>query len=243
MKSVNLYNSKIFKFFDYVFRIVLINLLIIIPSFLLLYLFNIFFKDLPNFKYWSYLTLIPTILYIYPAICAGIDLVSKFELKLCNTVFKEFFKSFKKVYKKAIIETIFLVIFILLFYNSIIYFYTSLSEGLINIIGLILSISFSIMLLCIVIHLPLVMSYMSGCRIIDDIKLATMMAFKDLAITLALVVTIVVIAYLSIMYDTILIIGGFGLPIYLVVRLTFKKYYIIYVRAKGRKENKGGDEK
>ena len=43
MKKFNLSNSKIFKFFDYCFRLVLINLLIIIPSFLLFISFTAYF--------------------------------------------------------------------------------------------------------------------------------------------------------------------------------------------------------
>ena len=118
MKSFNLYNSKIFKIFDYVFRLVLINLLILVPSFLIIYLMSLFFKE-QIYTVWGLLALIPALLYLYPAICAGVDLVRKYELKQCNTVFKEFFKSLKRVYLKALIETIILVLAGLLFGNSI----------------------------------------------------------------------------------------------------------------------------
>ena len=50
MKKFNLYNSKIFKFFDYCFRLVLINLLILIPSFLLFYISFIFYFLTVNFQ-------------------------------------------------------------------------------------------------------------------------------------------------------------------------------------------------
>lgn len=229
MKSFSLYNSKIFKFFDYIFRIVLINLLIFVPSFLLFYLMTICFKSVMDTP-WGLLTLIPTVLYIYPAICAGVDLVRKYELKLCNTIFKEFFKSLKKVYIKALIETIGLIVIFLLFYNSISFFYLNLEKGIIYIVGLLLSAAFLIMLLVVIIHLPLVMNYMRGCRVIDDVKLASMMAFKDLAISIALVITIIFIAGISIFNDTVAIICGFSLPIVLLVKLTFKKYYIVYIR-------------
>ena len=226
MKKFNLYNSKIFKLFDYCFRLVLINLLILIPSFLLFYIMMLFFKDSIEGIY-ELLTLIPAVLYMYPAICAGVDLVKKYELKQCNTVFKEFFKSLKRIYLKALIETVFILIIGVLFFFSIRYFYLHLGDGIINSFGLVLSLAFSIMLLVIIIHLPLVMNYMEGCFVIDDIKLACMMAFQDLAITLALVIFIVGFSIVMFLSPTILVICGFGLPIYLIIKLTFKKYYIV----------------
>ena len=235
MKKFNLYNSKIFRFFDYVFRLVLINLLILIPSFLLFYIVMIFFKD--SIKgVWEYLTLLPTILYMYPAICAGVDLIKKYELKQCNTVFKEFFKSLKRIYLKALIETIIILILVVLFYFSIRHFYLHLGDGVINSFGLFLAIAFAIMLLVIIVHLPLVMNYMEGCFVIDDIKLASMMAFQDLMITIGIVIFIVADVAIMFVSPTIMVIGGFSLPIYLLIKLTFKKYYIVYIRTHKDKE-------
>lgn len=229
MKKFNLYNSKIFKFFDYCFRLVLINLLILVPSFLLFYIVMIFFKD--NIKgIWEYLTLLPAILYMYPAICAGVDLIKKYELKQCNTVFKEFFKSLKRVYLKALLETIIILIFIILFFFSIRHFYLHLGDGVINGFGLFLAIAFAIMLLVIIVHLPLVMNYMEGCMVIDDIKLASMMAFQDLIITIGIVIFIIADVAIMVVSPTIMVICGFSLPMYLLIKLTFKKYYIVYIR-------------
>ena len=235
MKKFNLYNSKIFKFFDYCFRLVLINLLILVPSFLLFYIVMIFFKDSVK-GILEYLTLLPTLLYMYPAICAGVDLIKKFELKECNTVFKEFFKSLKRVYLKALIETIFILIFVILFFFSIRHFYLHLGDGIINSFGLFLAIAFAIMLLVIIVHLPLVMNYMEGCMVIDDIKLAGMMAFQDLMITLAIVIFIIADVAFMFVNPTIMVICGFSLPLYLLVKLTFKKYYIVYIRTHKDKE-------
>ena len=229
MKKFNLYNSKIFKLFDYCFRLVLINLLILIPSFLLFYIMMLFFENSLE-GIFELLTLIPAIFYLYPAICAGVDLVRKFELKQCNTVFKEFFKSLKRIYLKALIETICILIIGVLFFFSIRHFYLHLSDGIINSFGLVLSAAFCIMLLVIIVHLPLVMNYMEGCFILDDVKLACMMAFQDLAITLGLVIFIVGFSVVMFLTPTILVICGFSLPIYLLIKLTFKKYYIVYIR-------------
>jgi uncharacterized membrane protein YesL len=182
------------------------------------------------------LTLVPAVLYMYPAICAGVDLIRKYELKLCNTIFKEFFKSLKRIYLKALIETIFILICIVLFYISIRHFYLHLGDGIINSFGLVLSIAFAIMLLVIIVHLPLVMNYMEGCMIIDDIKLAGMMAFQDLAITLGIVIFIIADVAIMSVTPTLLIICGFSLPMYLLIKLTFKKYYVVYIRTHKEKE-------
>lgn len=235
MKSFNLYNSKIFKFFDYVFRLVLINLLILVPSFLIIYLMSLFFKE-QIYTIWGLIALIPALLYLYPAVCAGVDLIRKYEMKECNTVFKEFFKSFKKVYLKALLETLLLILVGLLFGNSIVFFYVNISKGVVYGFGLVLALAFTIMLLTIIVHLPLVMNYMAGCRIIDDIKLASMMAFQDLAITIGIVIVTIAMVSLSMVNITIAVICGFSLPLYLLVKLTFKKYYIVYIRTHKNKE-------
>lgn len=235
MKRFNLYNSKIFKFFDYCFRLVLINLLILLPSFLLFYLFSLFFKNNMD-TILGLIPLIPAMLYMYPAICAGVDLIRKYELKQCNTVFKEFFKSLKRIFIKALIEIIIILIFFVLFYFSIRYFYLHLSDGIINGFGFVLAIAFAIMLLVIIVHLPLVMNYMEGCMIIDDIKLASMMAFQDLVITLGIVIFIIGDVALMFYTPTLAVICGFSLPMYLLIKLTFKKYYIVYIRTHKDKE-------
>lgn len=235
MKKFNLYNSKIFRFFDYVFRLVLINLFILLPSFLLFYIMTIFFNDLIN-TIWGLLTLVPAVLYMFPAICAGVDLIRKYELKETNGVFKEFFKSLKRVYLKAFLETLMILVFVVLFYFSISYFVRHYEDGIINVIGLYLSIAFAIMLLVIIVHLPLVMNYMEGCLIFDDIKLAGMMAFQDLMITIGLVLFIIGDVAIMMVTPTVAVICGFSLPMYLLVKLTFKKYYIVYIRTHKNKE-------
>jgi uncharacterized membrane protein YesL len=196
---------------------------------------TIFFNDLIN-TVWGLLTLVPAVLYMFPAICAGVDLIRKYELKETNGVFKEFFKSLKRVYLKAFLETLMILVFVVLFYFSISYFVRHYEDGIINVIGLYLSIAFAIMLLVIIVHLPLVMNYMEGCLIFDDIKLAGMMAFQDLMITIGLVLFIIGDVAIMMVTPTVAVICGFSLPMYLLVKLTFKKYYIVYIRTHKNKE-------
>jgi uncharacterized membrane protein YesL len=127
-------------------------------------------------------------------------------------------------------------VFVVLFYFSISYFVRHYEDGIINVIGLYLSIAFAIMLLVIIVHLPLVMNYMEGCLIFDDIKLAGMMAFQDLMITIGLVLFIIGDVAIMMVTPTVAVICGFSLPMYLLVKLTFKKYYIVYIRTHKNKE-------
>ena len=231
MKKFNLYNSKIFKFFDYCFRLVLINLLILVPSFLLFYIVMIFFKDSVK-GVWEYLTLLPALLYMYPAICAGIDLIKKFELKECNTVFKEFFKSLKRVYLKALLETFIILIFVVLFFFSIRHFYLHLGDGIINSFGLFLAIAFAIMLLVIIVHLPLVMIYFDDLNIKHYVKLSLIFGFKDLGLTLLLTFFVIATLFLSYLFSFYLVLIAFSLLIYLIVKFTKNKYLKISERNK-----------
>lgn len=243
MKS-NFSNSKIFRFFDYVFRLVLINLLIVVPSFSLLYIFSLVLKDNDNVIL-NYLPLVPIILYFYPAVCAGINTIRLYELKVTDSLFKDFFKSFGKLYLKALIETIIIGVFVVLMYNSITFFYLNINESIINNIGFVMSIGFSVMMIAVIIHLPLIMGYCEGLNVFQDIKLAFLMAFKDLIISLVLAVIIAVWLYLLIVFDQsmiFLIIGGVSFPLYLIVKLTYKKYYIVYIRTlKDENSRKGGN--
>lgn len=230
MKSSGFYNSKIFKFFDYCFRLVLINLLIIVPAFLFLYIVNTFFPEF-NKSSWSIITIIPVVLYFYPAILAGGSVIINYELRKTNNVFKPFFKALISFYKKSVIEIVILTVIVILFANSFIFFYNSINQGIIYLIGFMLTASFCVFILAILIHLVLVKTYMEGCSILGDFKLAGIMAFKDLGITIAVIVFIVFWTFLCVTYSTAFIIGGVTIPLYLLIKLTFKKYYIVYIRS------------
>lgn len=239
MRQSNFYNSKLFKFFDFCFRIVLINLLVIIPSFLIFVLFYSIFKNnleqatyIKSFIYMALIIAPPFILWLFPSINAAVDLFVKYQLKLTDTIFKDFFKRLFKNYLTSLVASIIILIFSLIFAYSISFFLNGMNEGegLIYYIGFILSISFSIMLLAVIFHFPLVLSYMEDCGLINTFKLACMMAFKDLIITICVVLVDVFIIALSIHYYYVGIIIGISVPLVILVKLTFKKYYIVYIR-------------
>ena len=140
------------------------------------------------------------------------------------------------------IEAVFLAVLVFLFMNSFSYFYKHIPDGIVYLLGFSLTIAFCAFLLCIIIHLPLVMAYYPKCRIIDDIRLVGMMAFKDLAITLCLVIVCGFILFIGLNFDIFIIFCGASLPLYLIVKLTYKKYFIVYYRTQKDLERENEDE-
>lgn len=239
MKQNNFYNSKLFKFFDFCFRIVIMNLLVVVPSFLIFYLMYSIFKNnmetatyLKEFLYMAACIAPPFIIWVFPSVCASVNLLVKYQLKLTDSIFKEFFKSLKENYVTSLLASIIIFIAVCLMLFSSSFFLHGMNEGMgvIYYIGFILSISFSVMLVAISVHFPLVLSYMENVGLVNSFKLAGMMAFKDLIITLCVVIVDAFIIALSIHYYYVGVIIGISLPLLILVKLTFKKYYIVYIR-------------
>lgn len=226
---LNNFFGKLFQIFDYLFRLVIINLLIVVPSFLFVFIMSKIFKDL-SVSIYGILSLIPTFLYFFPAICASVELIRKYEMKECDTIFKEFFIAFKKNYVKALIESIIILVCVIIMYISVSYFVNNINNGILFVIGFILSVSFSFVILMVIINLPLVMNFMRGCLVIHDIKLSLMMVFSNVIVNVILAIMVILIIYISIISGFVLIIGAVSIPLYLIVKLSFTKYYIIYLR-------------
>lgn len=226
MKSNQIMQSKIYRFLDYVLRLILLNFLILVPSFSFLIVVSNIVKSGNNWL--VYISFIPVLLWLIPSIVATMDVIKQYETKETNTIFKDFFKSIKKYYWKSLLLTIGLILFFLVFGNSIRFFYNRALEGFLYIFGLILSCSFAIVLAMTIIHIALVMIYFDHLRIIEIVKLAFIMAFKDVVASLLAIATIIFMAGLDITVYIVMFIGGFSIPIYLVMKLTLKKYIKIY---------------
>lgn len=235
MRSFNTFFGKLFQICDYIFRLAILNVLIIIPSFLLLFLSNYLFKNIHPILL-NIIIFTPVILYFYPGICAVVDVIRKYEMKESDGVFVEYFSSLKRNYIKALIESIIINICILLMYNSLSFFYNHFSDNLLYTVGFFLSISFSIILLMIIINLSMVMNYMRGCMFFHDIKLSFIMTFDNIGCNLLLVLICGLIAFLSIKFSIIFALGGVSIPLYLITKLNFKKYYLVYIKTSKAKQ-------
>lgn len=232
MNSNRIMRSKIYRFLDYLLRLILLNALVVVPSFSFFIIYGSFASELNNTL--ANISLIPIFFLLFPSVVACFDVIRQYETDETNTIFKDFFKSFKKLYLKSLLISIFATILGLLLINSVIFFYNYAANGLIYILGLIFSGSFLIIYLMILIHICLVMAYFNNLQVFEIIKLACIMAFKDILITFGIIILSVIIMSLNIAIYLVLVIGGISIPIYLAIKLSFKQYIKIY-RKVGKK--------
>lgn len=235
MSTKSYTKGKLYRFLDYVLRLVLLNFCVVVPSFIALIIYSLFSKDSDSI--WFYLTLVPVILWLFPSIVAVTDVIRQYEDNLTTTIFSDFFKSLRKNYIKSFIIGIIIYIMILLLYNSLNFFYVNQGKGAGYIIGLLLTASFTLIASFIVVHLPLVIAYFSDMKIIQYVKLAMLLSFRDLLKTILMVITTVIILIISVLSYYVMFIIGISMMIYCAVKLSFKQYIKIY-----RKVEKNDEE-
>lgn len=226
MKTSQVIKDKILGFLDYLFRLVMINVLIIVPSFSFIFIYS-YFDNIEN-NIWLYLTLIPIILYLIPAIVAGFACIKMYEDNGSTGIFKEFFQFLKKYYKKSILFSLVFSLAAILLANSIFYFYDQMSYGVINVIGFFLSISVALILIFMVIHIPLTIVYFEDLQLKECLKISMLMTFKNIWKTLLMFVCLIVFIILDSFVLYFMAFLGFSLPIYILVKLSFKQYITIY---------------
>ncbi len=226
MKTGRIMQSKIYRILDYLLRLILLNALIVIPAFSFFFIYHLIDKE-GNYQL-SYLTLIPIFFWLIPSIIATTDVIKQYETDETNTIFKDFFVSFKQNYLRSLLITIILVVVIALLGNSIWYFFKYARKDALHIIGFFLSVSIAFVVLLIVEQIPLVMAYFKKIRVIEILKLSFIMAFKNLGINIMIALVLIGIFSLDIAFNYLMILGGFSLPIYLAIKMSFKKYIKIY---------------
>ncbi len=226
MKTGRIMQSKIYRILDYLLRLILLNALIVIPAFSFFFIYHLIDKE-GNYQL-SYLTLIPIFFWLIPSIVATTDVIKQYETDETNTIFKDFFISFKQNYLRSLLITIILVVVIALLGNSIWYFFKYARKDTLHIIGFFLSVSIAFVVLLIVEQIPLVMAYFKKIRVIEILKLSFIMAFKNLGTNIMIALVLIGIFSLDIAFNYLMILGGFSLPIYLAIKMSFKKYIKIY---------------
>ncbi len=226
MSTNNFVKSKLYRFLDYVLRLVLLNFLIVIPSFSILIIYSLFSEDTTSI--WFYLTLIPLLLWFLPSAVATTDVIRQYEDNQTNTIFKDFFKSLKKYYIKSFIIGIIIYLLIFLLANSFNYFSTNQDKEIVYLIGLLLTISFIIALALVVVHIPLVLTYFSDLSMLQYIQLALIMAFKEIGTTILIVISVSIVLFISFIYYIVMIVCGISVALYLIIKLSFKQYIKIY---------------
>lgn len=226
MRTNRIMQSKIYRFMDYVLRLVLLNALIVIPAFSFFIIYGLIDKE-GNYQLVS-LTLIPMIFWLFPSIVAVTDVIKQYENDETNTIFKDFFKSFGKNYLKSLLIGIVLIVVIVLLYNSVTYFFNNARKDTLHLLCFFLSISISFVALLIVFHIPLVIAYFKKLRIIEILKISCLMAFRNMLANILITFVLIAFIAIDITMNYVMIIAGFSLPIYLVVKMSFRQYIKIY---------------
>ena len=229
MKS-KILNSKAYQVFDYICRLVILNLLLVIVSFsIFILIINIF----PNLKDgYQMLFLIPTAINLLPSIVAIAEVIKGYEIEKNSGIFKEFFRAFKKHFKKSSILSVLLIVCVLLISNSVSYFSLMQTEGIIYTMGFGLSLSLVLVMIICLIHLPLVMIYFEDLNLLHYVKLSLIFAFKDLGLTLIATLFVVASIFLSYLISIYFVLIAFSLTIYLIIKITKNKYIKISERNK-----------
>jgi membrane protein len=218
--------SKIYRFLDYLLRLILLNALIVIPAFSFFLIYELIDKE-GSYRL-AFLTLIPLILWLFPSIVAVTDVIKQYETDETNTIFKDFFRSFGKNYLKSIIITFILAILIILLYNSITYFFKNARKDTLHLLCFFLSISIAFVAILIAVQIPLVMAYFKKLRIWELLKLSCIMTFKNLGINILIALMIIGIGAIDITLNYVMITIGFSVPIYITIKMSFKQYIKIY---------------
>ncbi len=229
-------NSKVYKVVDFIVRLVLLNILLIVISSSLFIIVTTFVNDLS--PVWYYILLIPTALTIYPCIVAVTDVLRSYVIDGNTGLLKDFFKAFGRNYLKTLLLSLILFGMIILLRNSYYYFDSLKYNAPINMVGYILTISFILIFIFLIIHLNLVIVYFKELNIIQCIKISLIIAFKDLGKTIILLLIAVASIVLSYFFQIYLLLFSFSLVLYFCVLLTKKTYIKLSITNQGEENEK-----
>lgn len=216
MRKGSFMKSGIYRILDYVARLVILNILVLIISFSLL----LVFKD----QYWP---LIITGLTFFPSLVSLFKVMKDYEDGKNPSVFKPFFKNFIKYYVKSIIFTLIIGVAALLLINSLNVFAANYNQSVANVIGYYLTISIIIIAVFVIIQLPLVIVNFDDLSIIQYLKLSMIMGFKDIVLSFLIVVIVGLFLIIAVIYPTIAGVVGISLPVFLITKMTYRRYNLL----------------
>mgnify|MGYP006327940729 FL=1 len=219
MRKDGFMKSGIYRVLDYIARLVILNVLILIISFLLL----LIFKD----QKWP---LIITALTFLPSIVSAFKVIKDYEDGKNPSIFKPFFMAFKKYYVKSLIYTVIILVIAVLLLNSYSVFNAHYSEGVAYIIGYYLTLSVILVAILGLVQLPLVLVNFDGLGLLQYLKLSIILGFKDILSSAISVVIIGLLVLVGVVYPTILAVIGISGGVYLITKLTYRKYSVLSSR-------------
>ena len=225
-----IFNSKAYQVFDYICRLIILNILLIGCSFSIFLIITNIFKDLNEI--YQLILFIPSAFTLMPSILSVFSVIKSYEVDEATGVFKEYFRNFKKYYLKSLLLSFVLIVYIILMGNSYSYFDSMKTSGIGNLIGYLLTISFVFISILCFVHLPLTIIYFEDLKLKHYIKLSFIFAFKDLGLTIILTILVMSSIILCYYFNLYLLILAFSLTIFLIVKLTKSKYLKISERNK-----------
>ncbi len=228
-------NSAVYRIFDYLARLVLLNLLnfLVSLSFLLLFIDDA----------WS--PLVSTLVMVgilsitfFPAIIATFSVIKGYEDGKTTAIFKPYFLAFKKYYLKTLGLGIILLVSAFLLTNSLFVFYNNYQTSVANMVGFYLTIAIILVFILSVVHLPIMIVHFDDLSIMQYIKLSITMGFKDIIFSFLMLVVVAVTIMSSITVPFIMAIGGFSIPVFLLVKITYRRY----IKISNKYEKERNDE-
>lgn len=194
-------NSKTYRFFDYLFGLVIVNLFTIILS--------IF------------------IITLLPAVTAAYQTIADFKEVGPTKVFRMYFTNFKKHLEKSFIIGLFIIIIIVLASFSM-YFYSHRFEAdnFVGQAGYWAMLVVMLLLLLFSLHLPLVMINFQSLGILDTIRISIFICFRYFISSL-IILGMNIVMIIGVLALPIWVVIGISLPIFLSIKFTDVTYYYL----------------
>lgn len=194
-------NSKTYRFFDYLFGLVVVNLITIILS--------IF------------------IITLLPAFTAAYQTISDFKEVGPTKVIRMYFKNFKTHLEKSFIIGLFMIIIIVVALFSM-YFYSAkfAADNFIGQAGYWIMLVVLLLLVLFSLHVPLVIINFHSFGILDTIRVSIFICFKYFLSSL-IVLGMNIVMLIGVLALPIWVVIGLSLPIFLAIKLTDATYYYL----------------
>jgi uncharacterized membrane protein YesL len=191
-------NSAFFRYADLLFKIVFVNVMVVIFS-------------------------LPIITFI-PALVAGYEQIKSFIEEKETPLFKSYIKSFKKNFSRNFFVGLIVMIVIGLLGLNIQSYYLQIEKGMMYIIGLYISLILLFFILIMTLHIPLSCVYFPHLNTKGILKISFYIGMKyiftSITLLIPLVMTILLASYSFPIYTFI----GIGIPIYISLKLSIRIY-------------------
>ncbi|HOI47087.1 MAG TPA: DUF624 domain-containing protein [Bacilli bacterium] len=186
-------NSKAYGFFDWVFRLIVINLLTLLLSFF--------------------------VVTILPAIVACMKTLKEYASGETEQVYKVYFRNFKLYSEKSFFIWLILLVIIAISFISINFYVGLDTSNLFSSAGFYMMLFMVILIILILLHLPLIIIYFPSFTIIETVRASILLGGKYIITTILLLIILVLgVMILPVLPISVLI--GISLPSFMAYKLT-----------------------